>query len=109
MGQATCPKCRAERTDYEGPDGAWLPSCPNCGSGVDPVLDAATIPLDAESIGEYLDSCIRLWRSLREEGDPRGVYYVDCFQSVRSSLLGETLATEEADGPNHLFAASAPT
>lgn len=32
-----CRDCGAERTDYEGPNGAHLPSCPNCGSEMDPV------------------------------------------------------------------------
>jgi NMD protein affecting ribosome stability and mRNA decay len=31
-----CPDCAVERADYEGPDGAWLPICPNCGSQADP-------------------------------------------------------------------------
>lgn len=32
-----CPACFVERADYEGPNGAWLPKCPNCGSEADPV------------------------------------------------------------------------
>lgn len=35
---AQCPDCKVERADYEGPDGAWLPKCPNCQSSADPVL-----------------------------------------------------------------------
>jgi hypothetical protein len=31
-----CPACHMERADYEGPDGAWLPTCPNCGSAAQP-------------------------------------------------------------------------
>ena len=33
---AQCPACLVERADYEGPDGAWLPECPNCGSHGNP-------------------------------------------------------------------------
>lgn len=32
-----CPDCLVERADYEGPNDAWLPTCPNCGSAADPI------------------------------------------------------------------------
>lgn len=32
-----CPSCTAERADYEGQPGKYLPTCPNCGSSLDPV------------------------------------------------------------------------
>jgi hypothetical protein len=36
-----CPGCFVERADYEGPNGAWLPKCPNCGSASDPVAESS--------------------------------------------------------------------
>lgn len=45
---ARCPACKIERTDYEGPDGAWLPECPNCGSKTDPKI-VPTSPVQSPS------------------------------------------------------------
>jgi len=55
------------------------------------MLEPNTVPLTEECVEDYLDHCIRYWRQRRDAGDPIAVYYVDCFQSVRSSLLGGRL------------------
>jgi len=47
--------------------------------------------LDEAHIRTYLDESIEHWRSSDE---PYAEYYVDAFQSVRTSLLGETLPLE---------------
>lgn len=39
-----CPDCKAERADYEGPNGQWLHLCPSCSSTADPI-PAAGEPL----------------------------------------------------------------
>jgi hypothetical protein len=39
-----CPACQVERTDYEGPDGQHLPTCPNCGSDAVPVRSELPFP-----------------------------------------------------------------
>ena len=54
-----------------------------------------TIPLTENDIQEYLDKCINYWREKNDEGDERAVYYIDAFQSVRISLIGDTLALGE--------------
>ena len=50
-------------------------------------------------IRHYLDSCIKYWRSERDKAETpgdrsRAVYYVDAFQSVRTSIFGETLPVD---------------
>ena len=52
---------------------------------------AQTVPLEREAVREYLDSCIRYWR---DYPSPHAQYYIDAFQSVRTSLFGETLPKE---------------
>ena len=52
---------------------------------------AQTVPLEREAVREYLDSCIRYWR---DYPSPHARYYIDAFQSVRTSLFGETLPKE---------------
>jgi hypothetical protein len=42
-------------------------------------------------IERYLDDAIQTWRRKRADGDPLAECYVDAFQSVRVSLLGEAL------------------
>jgi len=46
-------------------------------------------------IEEYLDDSIKHWRSIRDdeshEHNDKAVYYIDAYQSVRSSLFGKTL------------------
>lgn len=62
----------------------------------------ATIPLGEETIKEYLDGAIRKWRRKRDNpkiGNARlsrliPSCYIDAFQSVRTSLFGETLPEE---------------
>jgi hypothetical protein len=41
----------------------------------------------------YLDAAIRHWRKSEE---PFALYYVDAYQSVRTSLLGELLGSDDA-------------
>ena len=51
-----------------------------------------------EDIKTYLDNCIRYWRSKRDkENCEYAIYYIDCFQSVRSSIFGECLPVEEKE------------
>lgn len=56
-----------------------------------------------EDIEKYLDGCIRRWRNIRDS-DGEGmtdaartmaVYYIDAFQSVRTSLFGQVLPPGE--------------
>ena len=55
------------------------------------------IELTEEAIQNYLDNAIRTWRDKRDNLDPLDdayemvLHYIDAFQSVRTSLLGETL------------------
>lgn len=51
---------------------------------------------DRQAIRKYLDESIRFWREDRDEGHgdaetEQAIHYIDAFQSVRKSLLGETL------------------
>lgn len=67
MVEYCCPVCYVERADYEGPNGVWLPTCPNCGVGDDPVPIYSIPPrkevrnIEAPQIGEPVIFC-----------DPRG-------------------------------------
>jgi hypothetical protein len=57
--------------------------------------------LEKDKVKEYLDSCIVFWRKkLDEEKDSSAVYYVDAFQSMRTSLFGETLPSNHELGGN---------
>ncbi|GAI84515.1 unnamed protein product [marine sediment metagenome] len=63
----------------------------------DPGPKPDTIPINSTSIKEYLDGTIRRWRKnlkffKNEEDKLMAKHYIDAFQSVRVSLLGETLA-----------------
>ena len=55
------------------------------------------IPITEKAIKKYLDSCITKWREFRdcpENSDKmrdRARCYVDVYQSVRTSLFGNTL------------------
>lgn len=56
-----------------------------------------TIPINSTSIKKYLDKSIRFWRnelknSKTRENKLMAKHYIDAYQSVRVSLLGETLA-----------------
>lgn len=56
------------------------------------------IPFTENDVKAYLDKCIRKWRKRR---DTRGAdhevapYYIDAFQSVRTSLFGEILGSDD--------------
>lgn len=46
-----------------------------------------------KEVKKYLDGCIRYWRKWRDKGGSKTAsYYIDAFQSVRTSLFGELLA-----------------
>lgn len=52
------------------------------------------IPFTPDDVKSYLDGAIRYWRSQRGgEGENKSIapYYVDAFQSVRTSIFGEML------------------
>ena len=51
---------------------------------------------DRDAVRDYLDDTIRYWRDQRDQAREDATYrmaidYVDAFQSVRTSLLGELL------------------
>lgn len=52
--------------------------------------------LTEERVASYLDGAINRWREIRDSEDHEhkaiAHYYIDAFQSVRVSLLGEGLA-----------------
>lgn len=55
--------------------------------------------IERESVRSYLDAAITHWRARRDEamtsdGHHEADCYVDAFQSVRMSLLGEVLPGE---------------
>ena len=55
------------------------------------------IPLIEKDIKEYLDNAIRCWREKRDDMSKSkeerlmAMYYIDAFQSVRTSLFGVLL------------------
>lgn len=53
-----------------------------------------TIEFTPGAVQKYLDDAIRFWRNARDNGDDLAVYYIDVFQSVRSSLFGARLELE---------------
>lgn len=52
------------------------------------------IELTEEAVKAYLDKAIRQWRKSDEY---YAIYYVDAFQSVRTSLFGLLLPKEEKE------------
>ena len=53
------------------------------------------IPFNEKDVKEYLDSRIRYWRKERDVNNSDfAIYYIDAFQSVRTSLFGELLGVE---------------
>ena len=67
-----------------------------------PFIEPVKFPIEEEPIKEYLDSAIRHWRKiLKDNKHPQNeiaIYYCDAFQSVRNTLFGELLPSEEGDG-----------
>lgn len=68
------------------------------------LVNTETVPLTKEGVAQYLDGAIRSWRANRNrESGPEGdavqrvmaEHYVDAFQSMRSSLLGEILGADK--------------
>ena len=53
------------------------------------------IPFTEKDVKAYLDECIKHWRNIRDsesEKKDMAIFYVDAFQSVRTSLFGELLS-----------------
>jgi hypothetical protein len=51
-----------------------------------------TVMFERAVVREHLDKLITYWRDRRDrESDPIAIYYIDAFQSVRTSLFGEIL------------------
>jgi len=57
-------------------------------AGTEPVTKK--IELTEEAVKRYLDECIDYWRAAKEHGVKWAVYYLDAYQSVRTSLFGQT-------------------
>lgn len=56
-------------------------------------------PVTKEKIQEYLNTCIIFWRTKRDkENSEIAKYYIDAFQAVRDTFLGETLGVDEGSG-----------
>ena len=58
-----------------------------------------TVPLEEESIKEYLDNAIIHWRGLKKkvknkEEELMAICYIDAYQSVRVSLFERLLPKE---------------
>jgi hypothetical protein len=53
------------------------------------------IPLTEEAVKFYLDKCIVFWRKKRKNGTDEektmAVYYIDAYQSMRTSFFDELL------------------
>ena len=64
------------------------------------------IPFTREDVKTYLDRCIRRWRSDSREC---AMYYVDAFQSVRTSLFGELLPQEDGQPSRAVCPAGTPS
>ena len=52
-----------------------------------------TINFNEDDIKEYLDRCIRYWR--QQKTNSEAIYYIDAYQSMRTSIFGELLPIEE--------------
>ena len=50
-----------------------------------------SVALTEKEIKSYLDSCIEYWRDQRKNGDDKAVFYIDAYQSMRTSLFDELL------------------
>jgi len=53
-----------------------------------------------EAVLEYLDAAIKLARKQRDDGNYGAIFYVDAFQSVRTSSFGELLPEEKTESDN---------
>jgi len=56
-----------------------------------------TIQFTQEAIRTYLDRCIEFWRKKKNAGNFIAMSYIDAYQSVRTSLFGETLSAVDGD------------
>lgn len=59
--------------------------------------DSDVVLFTKNAVKKYLDTCIEYWRLKHDKGDEGALYYVDAYQSVRTSLFGESLGKEEGD------------
>lgn len=50
-----------------------------------------TIEFTEEAVKDYLDKCILHWRKKKSEGNEIALYYIDAYQSIRSSIFGVVL------------------
>lgn len=62
------------------------------------------LPFEQDAVRDFLDNCIRFWRKKREEATTLGAsvtaeHYVDAYQSMRTSMFGETLPADEEAAP----------
>lgn len=58
--------------------------------------DPKTVEFTPDAVKRYLDEAIQYWRiQHRQEHREMAQYYIDAFQSVRTSLFGETLPLED--------------
>ena len=98
-----------DRMYYYDSAGVWpyvLPADPNLCLKEKKANTVATITnrieFTEEAVKEYLDMCIKFWRKRRDSSKESGaggnekdefmaICYIDCFQSVRTSLFGEVL------------------
>lgn len=60
-------------------------------------MNDAVVPFTKEDVMLYLDLAIMRWRLRRDnDGSEIAEYYIDAYQSVRTSLFGETLSADES-------------
>ncbi len=60
-------------------------------------MNKQTVPFTKEAVKKYLDDCIIFSRKIYDSGGKEAAmcaYYIDAYQSIRTSLFGETLALE---------------
>ncbi len=57
-------------------------------------MNKQTVPFTKEAVKKYLDDCIIFSRKIYDSGGKEAAmcaYYIDAYQSIRTSLFGETL------------------
>ena len=61
-----------------------------------------TVPFKKKDVRDYLDACILKWRFTRGHTRSKtrrimAIHYIDAFQSVRISIFGELLSSEDGE------------
>lgn len=87
--ERVCPDCGVERTDYEGPNGAYLPTCPNCGSRCPPATAMHRTNDEAETWRHELYAAG--WRTLRTATlwqAPSGALYLGPYGAWKRMKAG---------------------